>query len=226
LPQKFSKLDEKDIEELRNALDRNRKRIEDFGEVNLLALTEYEELKERYEFFVAQIADLNTSLDTLQKTITRMNRISKKKFSETFEAINQRFGQVFPKLFPGGRGKLRLTDESDMLETGVDINVQITGKKRQNISLLSGGEKALSAVALIFAILMYRPSPFLIFDEVDAALDDSNVLLFKKLLDEISLDSQIIFVTHNKRTMESANNLFGITMEKHGITSTVAVSLN
>ena len=223
---KFSKLDEKDIEELRNALDRNRKRIEDFGEVNLLALTEYEELKERYEFFVAQIADLNTSLDTLQKTITRMNRISKKKFSETFEAINQRFGQVFPKLFPGGIGKLRLTDESDMLGTGVDIDVQITGKKRQSISLLSGGEKALSAVALIFAILIYKPSPFLIFDEVDAALDDSNVSLFKKLLDEISLDSQIIFVTHNKRTMESANSLFGITMEKHGITSTVAVSLN
>ena len=223
---KFNKLNEEDVEELKNALDRNKKMIEDFGEVNLLALTEHEELKKRYEFFAVQIEDLNTSLDTLQKTITRMNRISKKRFSETFEAINQCFDQVFPKLFPGGKGRLRLTDESDMLETGVDIDVQIPGKKRQNISLLSGGEKALSAVALIFAILMHRPSPFLIFDEVDAALDDSNVSLFKKLLDEISLNSQIIFVTHNKNTMESADNLFGITMEKHGISSTVAVSLN
>ncbi len=222
----FNKLNEEDVEKSRNVLDRNRKMIEDFGEVNLLALTEHEELKERYEFFAVQIEDLNTSLDTLQKTITRMNRISKKRFSETFGAINQCFGQVFPKLFPGGKGELKLTDESDMLETGVDIDVQIPGKKRQSISLLSGGEKALSAVALIFAILMYRPSPFLILDEVDAALDDSNVSLFKKLLDEISRNSQIIFVTHNKNAMESADNLFGITMEKHGITSTVAVSLN
>ena len=155
-----------------------------------------------------------------------MNRVSKKRFSETFVEINRCFGQVFPRLFPGGKGELRLTDESNMLETGVDIDIQIPGKKRQNISLLSGGEKALSAVALIFSILIYKPSPFLILDEVDAALDDSNVELFKNLLREISENSQIIFVTHNKRSMGIANNLYGITMEKHGITSSIAVNLN
>jgi len=222
----FNKLDEIAAEELRTKLEQDRKRIDDFGEVNLLALSEYEELKERYDFLTTQIEDLNASLDTLQKTITRMNRVSKKRFSETFVEINRCFGQVFPRLFPGGKGELRLTDESNMLETGVDIDIQIPGKKRQNISLLSGGEKALSAVALIFSILIYKPSPFLILDEVDAALDDSNVELFKKLLREISENSQIIFVTHNKRSMGIADNLYGITMEKHGITSSIAVSLN
>ncbi len=222
----FNKLDEIAAKELRTKLEQDRKRIDDFGEVNLLALSEYEELKERYDFLTTQIEDLNASLDTLQKTITRMNRVSKKRFSETFIEINRCFGRVFPRLFPGGKGELRLTDESNMLETGVDIDIQIPGKKRQNISLLSGGEKALSAVALIFSILIYKPSPFLILDEVDAALDDSNVELFKKLVREISENSQIIFITHNKRSMEVADNLYGITMEKHGITSSIAVNLN
>jgi len=222
----FSQLEDDEIESLRDTLNHNKKVFETFGEVNLLALTEYEELKERYDFLSNQIEDLNTSLDTLQKTITRMNRISKKRFADTFEAINQSFEHVFPRLFPGGKGKLRLTDESDLLETGVDIDLQIPGKKRQNISLLSGGEKAMSAVSLIFAILMHKPSPFLILDEVDAALDDTNVTLFKNLLREIAEKSQIIVVTHNKKSMEIADNLFGVTMAKNGITSTVSVSLN
>jgi len=222
----FQKLAEDEVKTLRSRLNDDRKRIEYFGEVNLLALREHEELKERHDFLSGQIDDLNASLDTLQKTINRMNRISKKRFADTFEAIDQSFQEVFPRLFPGGKGRLMLTDESDMMSTGVDIDITIPGKKRQSISLLSGGEKALSAVALIFAILAYKPSPFLILDEVDAALDDTNVTLFKNLLKEISGNSQIIFVTHNKRTMEAADSLFGITMEKKGITSTVAVSLN
>ncbi len=222
----FESLDEQEARELRGKLEVHKKRLDEFGEVNLLALSEHEELRERHDFLAGQIKDLNSSLDTLQKTITRINQISRKRFSETFEAVNNHFKDVFPRLFPGGKGFLRLTDESDMLETGVEIDIQIPGKKRQNLSLLSGGEKALAAVALIFAILMHRPSPFLILDEADAPLDDANVSLFRKLVKDISSNSQIIFITHNKNTMEAADNLIGVTMQKSGISTTVSVSMN
>ncbi|MCD6486582.1 MAG: chromosome segregation protein SMC [Syntrophobacterales bacterium] len=222
----FQMMDASDAEELRKKLETRKRRLEEFGEVNLLALSEHEELKERHDFLATQIKDLNSSLDTLQKTITRINQISRKRFSETFEAVNHHFKNVFPRLFPGGNGSLRLTDESDMLETGVDIDIQIPGKKRQNLSLLSGGEKALAAVALIFSILIHRPSPFLILDEADAPLDDANISLFRELLKDISANSQIVFITHNKSTMEAADNLIGVTMEKNGISTTVSVSMN
>ncbi|MBW2543944.1 MAG: chromosome segregation protein SMC [Deltaproteobacteria bacterium] len=222
----FKTMDKSDAEGLRKKLETHKKRLEEFGEVNLLALSEHEELKERHDFLATQIKDLNSSLDTLQKTITRINQISRKRFSETFEAVNNHFKEVFPRLFPGGKGVLRLTDESDMLETGVDIDIQVPGKKRQNLSLLSGGEKALAAVALIFAILMHRPSPFLILDEADAPLDDANISLFRELVKDISANSQIVFITHNKGSMEAADNLIGVTMEKHGISTTVSVSMN
>ena len=222
----FQMMDNSDAEDLRKKLAIRKKRLEEFGEVNLLALSEHEELRERHDFLATQIKDLNSSLDTLQKTITRINQISKKRFSETFDAVNHHFKNVFPRLFPGGSGVLRLTDESDMLETGVDIDILIPGKKRQNLSLLSGGEKALAAVALIFSILMHRPSPFLILDEADAPLDDANISLFRELLKDISANSQIVFITHNKSTMEAADNLIGVTMEKNGISTTVSVSMN
>ncbi|MDO9514949.1 MAG: chromosome segregation protein SMC [Syntrophales bacterium] len=222
----FEIMDSSEAEEVRKKIETHKKRLDEFGEVNLLALSEHEELKERHDFLATQIKDLNSSLDTLQKTITRINQISRKRFSDTFEAVNNHFKEVFPRLFPGGKGFLRLTDESDMLETGVDIDIQIPGKRRQNLSLLSGGEKALAAVALIFAILMHRPSPFLILDEADAPLDDANVSLFRKLVSDISLNSQVIFVTHNKATMEAADNLIGVTMQKSGISTTVSVSMN
>jgi chromosome segregation protein len=222
----FKRLDESDIEELKNRLERNRKSVENFGEVNLLALSEHEKLKERYDFLISQVADLNSSLDTLQRTISRINRISRKRFSETFTVVNQRFKEVFSRLFQGGRGELRLTDETDMLNAGVDVDIQLPGKKPQNITLLSGGEKSLAAVALIFSILLYRPTPFLVLDEVDAALDDANITLFNQLIKDISANSQIVLVTHNKRTMEVADNLFGVTMEKEGISTTVSVSFN
>jgi chromosome segregation protein len=222
----FAGISESEAEELGRELEQNKKKLENFAEVNLLALNEYEQLKERYDFLAGQIADLNSSLDTLKGTITRINHISKKKFFETFEAVNNCFKDIFPKLFPGGKGKLVLTDESNILETGIDIDIQISGKKRQNLSLLSGGEKALSAVALIFSILTHRPTPFLIFDEVDAPLDDVNVSLFRKLMKEIALNSQIILITHNKKTMEIADDLIGATMEKNGISTIVSVSMN
>jgi chromosome segregation protein len=222
----FTGIDEPEKELLVSKLDRDRQSLDQFGEVNLLALSEYEELKKRFEFLTAQAADLNNSIETLQKTISRINTISRKRFAETFEVVNDFFKQVFTKIFPGGKGELRLTDEADMLETGVDIDIQIPGKKAQNISLLSGGEKSLAAIALIFAILLYRPTPFLVLDEVDAALDDANIVLFNGLVKDISERSQVIMVTHNKRTMEVASHLFGVTMQKHGISSMVSVNLN
>ena len=222
----FRKLDEQEIEKLTTRLAGDRQSIENFGEVNLLALTEYDQIKERFDFLTGQVSDLNTSLDALQRTITRINQISRKRFAETFEAVNRRFKEVFSRIFPGGKGNLRLTDETDLLETGVDIDIVIPGKRAQSISLLSGGEKSLAAIALIFSILLYRPAPFLVLDEVDAALDDANISLFNHLVKDTAANSQIIMVTHNKRTMEFAENLFGITMQKQGISTVVSVALN
>ncbi|MDO9558927.1 MAG: chromosome segregation protein SMC [Syntrophales bacterium] len=226
LLKEFGGLGEAAAESLKAKLDKNRHALEQFGEVNLLALSEYEDLKRRFDFLTAQAADLHHSLETLQKTIARINAITRERFAETFAAVNACFRDVFIRIFPGGRGELRLTDDADMLETGVDIDIQIPGKKAQNISLLSGGEKSLAAIALIFAIILYRPTPFLILDEVDAALDDANILLFNRLITDISAGSQIVMITHNKRTMEAASHLFGVTMQNDGISTIVSVNLN
>ena len=222
----FQRLDELVLEELTAKLNKDRQFVENFGEVNLLALSEYEDLKRRYEFLTNQVGDLNASLNSLQATITKINVESRKRFAETFEAVNGCFKEVFARIFPGGKGELKLTDAEDILETGVDIDIIIPGKRAQSVSLLSGGEKSLAAIALIFAIIMYRPAPFLVLDEVDAALDDANIALFNNLVKDISSDSQIILVTHNKKTMEVAEYLFGITMQKHGISAMVSVALN
>jgi len=225
LLENFQPLEEEALRELQEKLERNRRTLEGFGEVNLLADEEHAQLKERFDFLTAQAEDLQKSLDILQKTITRINRISRQRFAETFEAVNACFRQVFSRLFPGGRGELRLTDETDMLETGVDIDIQVPGKRTQNITLLSGGEKSLAAIGLIFAIILHRPSPFVILDEVDAALDDANISLFNRLVQEIAASSQIIMVTHNKRSMEVAGSLYGVTMQKQGISTVVSVNL-
>lgn len=222
----FAMVDEEKIAELAALLEKDKQTIDNFGEVNLLALNEYEELDKRNQFLTTQLADLNESLASLQRTITRINKISRERFAETFEAVNACFKDVFSHIFPGGRGKLLLTDENDLLETGVDIDIQIPGKKAQSVSLLSGGEKSLAAIALIFAILMYRPSPFLILDEVDAALDDANTNLFNRLIKDVAEKSQVIMITHNKSTMEVADTLFGVTMQKQGISSLVSVNLH
>ena len=214
------------IQELTAKLEKAKTMLENFGEVNLLALSEYEELEERNDFLTAQYTDVNASLHSLQRTIERINSISKKRFAEAFEAVNNCFMEMFAQIFPGGKGKLSLVDSEDMLETGVDIDIRIPGKRTQNISLLSGGEKSLAAIALIFAILRYRPAPFLLLDEVDAALDDANISLFNNLIKDVARNSQVVIITHNKRTMEVAENLFGVTMQNQGISTLVSVSLN
>jgi chromosome segregation protein len=200
--------------------------IESMGEVNLLAIQEYEESKARLEFLTEQEADLVNSLEALDQAIKKINRTSRKRFAATFTAVNEKFKEIFASLFNGGRAELVLVDESNLLETGVDIIVQPPGKKLQNVSLLSGGEKALTAVALIFSLFLINPSPFCLLDEVDAPLDDANIGRFNKMIQQLAEKYQIILVTHNKHTMEIADTLYGVTMEEPGISKLISVRLN
>ncbi|MBI2986669.1 MAG: chromosome segregation protein SMC [Deltaproteobacteria bacterium] len=208
-----------EIEELRERLDR-------MGEVNLAAIGEFEELNSRYQFLGQQKQDLEQSMADLQRTIVKLNRICRLRFKESFEEINQRFEEIFPRLFHGGKARLVLTDENDYLETGVDIVAQPPGKKLQSITLLSGGEKALTAVSLLFAIFLTKPSPFCFLDEVDAPLDDANLDRFNEIVKEMSQTSQFILITHNKRTMQAAEVLYGITMSEPGVSKVVSVRMS
>jgi chromosome segregation protein len=200
--------------------------IESMGEVNLLAIQEFEECRTRLDFLTEQEADLVQSLEALDQAIKKINRTSRKRFAATFEAVNHKFKEIFATLFGGGRAEMVLTDESNLLETGVDIIVQPPGKKLQNVSLLSGGEKALTSVALIFSLFLINPSPFCMMDEVDAPLDDANIGRFNNMIQDLAQKYQIILVTHNKRTMEIADTLYGITMEEPGTSKIVSVKLN
>ncbi|MGA2957451.1 MAG: chromosome segregation protein SMC [Thermodesulfobacteriota bacterium] len=200
--------------------------IESIGEVNLLAIQEYEECRIRLDFLTEQEADLVQSLEALDQAIKKINRTSRKRFAATFEAVNNKFKEIFTHLFGGGRAELVLTDESNLLETGVDIIAQPPGKKLQNVSLLSGGEKALTSVALIFSLFLINPSPFCMMDEVDAPLDDANIGRFNNMIQDLAQKFQVVLVTHNKRTMEIADTLYGITMEEPGTSKVVSVRLN
>ena len=207
-------------------LSRLKMSLDSLGEVNLVALQEYEDLKERSDFLTHQEGDLRTSLNRLRKAIQRIDRATKKRFLKAFEGTNEKFQTLFPRLFDGGKASLVLTDEEDILNTGVEIMAQLPGKKLKNLDLLSGGEKALVAIGLIFALFLHRPSPFCILDEVDAPLDDANVTKFLRLIQELSTYSQFIMITHNKKTMEIAHTLYGITVESPGVSKVVSVRLN
>jgi chromosome segregation protein len=212
--------------ELTEMIDELRGRLERMGEVNLAAIGEYEDLTERFGFISRQKEDLEKSIADLQQTIVKLNRVCRLRFKESFEAINEKFEMIFPRLFRGGRAKLVLTDDNDYLETGVDIVVQPPGKKLQSITLLSGGEKALTAVSLLFAIFLTKPSPFCFLDEVDAPLDDANIDRFIDLVKEMSEHSQFVLVTHNKKSMQAAEILYGITMAEPGISKVVSVRMH
>jgi chromosome segregation protein len=213
-------------EELIPEIEALRERLDRMGEVNLAAIGEYEELTTRFEFMSRQKQDLEKSISDLQQTITKLNRICRLRFKESFTEINEKFEAIFPRLFRGGKAKLLLTDENDYLETGVDIVVQPPGKKLQSITLLSGGEKALTAVSLLFAIFLTKPSPFCFLDEVDAPLDDANIDRFNDLIKEMSQFSQFVLVTHNKKTMQAAEMLYGITMAEPGVSKVVSVRMS
>ena len=206
-------------------LDGLRAKIEKLGEVNLAAAQEQEELTNRYKFLCEQRDDLTKSLESLNLAIKKINRTTKQRFLETFHMINEKFKNVFPELFQGGKAELKLTDEDNILETGIEIVAQPPGKKLQAIDLLSGGEKALSAIALLMAIFLVKPSPFCLLDEVDSALDDINATRHNQYLKNICHDSQFILITHNKLTMQAATTLYGITMEEPGVSKIVSVQL-
>jgi chromosome segregation protein len=215
----FGAEEEKRAGELRGLIER-------MGEINLTAIEESEELQKRYDFLTAQKTDLESAINELETAIERINRTSRRRFRETFDAVNAQFEAVFPRMFGGGHATLRLTDESDMLETGIEIIANPPGKKvSQNIELLSGGEKALTAVSLLFAIFLVKPSPFCVLDEVDAPLDEANVGRFNQVVREMTDRSQFILITHNRRTMEIADRLCGITMEEPGVSRLVQVNL-
>ncbi|HEY5997257.1 MAG TPA: AAA family ATPase, partial [Candidatus Deferrimicrobiaceae bacterium] len=201
-----------------------RTRMAAIGDVNLGALDEHKELSERHAFLTAQKDDLEKSLDDLAKAIQRINRTTRERFLETFEKINDTLKTVFPKLFMGnGRAFLKLLDEENLLESGVELVAQLPGKALLPLGSLSGGEKSLAGAALIFAIFLVKPSPFCLLDEADAALDPANVDRFNSLIREMSSSYQFLMITHDKRTMELADFLYGITMEKPGISKVVSV---
>ena len=200
--------------------------IERMGPVNLDAMEEYKTTGERFEFYTTQKADLDKALTDLDRAIQQMNRESRRLFRATFDAVNERFRTIFPRMFRGGRATLMLTNPDDLLETGVDIQAQPPGKKVGSIELLSGGEKALTAVSLIFAIFQHKPSPFCVLDEVDAPLDEANVTRFNDLVRSMTDRSQFILITHIKRTMQSVDVLYGVTMQEPGVSRLVSVKVN
>jgi chromosome segregation protein len=204
------------VQELRDKLDR-------MGPVNVLAVEQAQELEERERFLTAQRQDLLDSIAEMDRAIKTIDRTSRERFREAFQVINQHFGEVFKQLFGGGTAGLSLIDEDDILESGIDVMAQPPGKRLQNVMLLSGGEKALTAIALLFAIFQYKPSPFCILDEVDAPLDDANIGRFVRMLEGLKEQTQFVLITHSRRTMEIADQLYGVTMEEPGVSKLVSV---
>ncbi len=203
-----------------------REKISRYGEVNLTAIQEFEEVEKRYAFLQEQKADLENSIKILEEAIQKLDHSTISRFTETFEAVSKKFNEIFPILFNGGKAELILTNSENPLEAGVDIMVQPPGKRLQSITLLSGGEKALTAVSLVLAIFARKPSPFCLLDEVDAPLDDANVSRFNTVVRKMAEKTQFIVITHNKKTMEIAEALYGVTMERAGISKMASVRLH
>ena len=205
---------------------RLRKEIKDLGSINVDSIEEYKKTKELYDFMSEQRLDLEDTIAKLRKMISDMTDTMKTQFAEKFAVINKNFNEVFVELFGGGKAELILEDESNILECGIDIRVQPTGKKLQNMMLLSGGEKAFTAIALLFAILKINPAPFCILDEIEAALDDVNVYRYADYLKKFSKETQFLVITHRKGTMEAADTVYGVTMEENGISKLLSMKLS
>jgi chromosome segregation protein len=203
-----------------------KQRMEQMGPVNMMALDEYKETAERHGFLDTQRTDLMESIENTQETIKEIDRISRTKFDEAFAKINENFGQVFTRLFKGGQAFLRLTDVENQAESGLEIVASPPGKKLQNVLLLSGGEKALTALALLVGIFEFQPSPFCVLDEVDAALDETNVGRLADLLHSLSKETQFLLVTHSKRMMHSADMIYGVTMQEPGVSKVISMRLS
>lgn len=215
----------KEVAMEQNEIEKLKKKIETLGAVNLAAPEEYEALEQRYNFLTKQKEDLEKAREDLHNAINKINITTRQNFQKTFTIVRENFRKIFNQLFEGGEADLLLTDEGNLLETGIDIIAQPPGKKLQHISLLSGGEKTLTAIAILFAIYLLKPAPFCILDEIDGQLDEANVLRFTRMLREFAETSQFFVITHNKRTMESANVLYGVSMEELGISKIISVHL-
>ena len=213
------------LEENAHEVQTLKQKIESYGQVNLVAIEEFDELRQRFDFLTNQQQDLIKAKEALHEAILKINRTTRKMFLETFEKLAEEFKNYFRLLFGGGEARLFLLDEHDVLESGIEIVCRPPGKKLQNVLLLSGGEKSMSAIALLFAIFKVKPSPFCVLDEIDAALDESNVDRFSRMLVDFTSQSQFIVITHNKKTIANANIMYGITMEKAGISKIVSVKL-
>ena len=216
---------EEDIDVARKNVNSYKKELKEIGIVNLGAIEEYERVSKRYEFLTKQDNDLEEAITTLLKIINELDLVMEKEFIKTFKEIEIEFNNVFKELFKGGSAKLKLTDESNILETGVNIEVSPPGKKITSISLLSGGEKTLTAISLLFAVLNVKKIPFCLFDEVEAALDEANVDRVGTYFNKYIGKTQLIIITHKKKTMEYANTLYGITMQESGVSKLVSVKL-
>ena len=214
---------EVDWQQVKDEIVELRARIERLGNVNLDAIDEQETLEKRHEFLSTQVEDLNSSRGQLQQLINRLNKKSTEQFVETFEQIRGHFQGIFRKLFGGGKADIVLEDTEDILEAGIEIIARPPGKETRSISLLSGGEKSMTALALLFAVFKTKPSPFCFLDEVDAALDEANNERFNILVQEFQQDSQFVIITHSKRTMSIAAVLFGITMQQRGVSKKISV---
>jgi chromosome segregation protein len=203
-----------------------KQRLEAMGPVNMMALEEYHETAARHGFLETQRRDLIESIENTQASIKEIDEVSRVKFDAAFEVINRNFGATFAKLFGGGQAFMRLTDEENSAESGIDIVASPPGKKLQNILLLSGGEKALTALALLVGIFQFQPAPFCVLDEVDAPLDETNVGRFANMIAEMSSGTQFVVITHSKRTMQMADLIYGVTMQEPGVSKIVSVNLN
>ncbi|HZR45167.1 MAG TPA: hypothetical protein VFA47_00575, partial [Candidatus Manganitrophaceae bacterium] len=203
-----------------------RRSLDDIGPVNLGAIEEYQELETRYQFLTGQENDLTTSMESLRQVIAKINKTTQSLFVDTFQILNQKFGETFVSFFGGGKAELVLVDPDHPLESGIEMVAQPPGKKPRSITLLSGGEKALTAISLLFATFLIHPSPFCLLDEIDAPLDEENTRRFTQALTHMSGQTQFIIVTHNKRSMEIADVLYGVTMEETGLSKLVSVKLN
>ena len=203
-----------------------KEKVAKLGEVNLAALSDFEKTNERYTFLKKQQDDLAESIELLHSTIEKINHTTKQRFLDTFKLVNENFKKIFSRLFQGGKASLTLIDEANPLDAGIEITANPFGKSLQSLALMSGGEKAMTAIALMFAVFKVRPSPFCLLDEVDAPLDEANVVRFQEMLKEMAVNTQFIIITHNQKTMSFANALYGITMEEQGVSKAVSVNFN
>lgn len=228
-------IDNQDIKEIHNLEEEQKKsnkkikelkqEIKELGSVNIDAIEEYRKTKERYDFLIEQRKDLEKTINSLRQVISEIQKVMKEQFELSFKQININFSKIFKELFGGGKAQVILENNKDLLESGIEIQVEPPGKRLQSMSLLSGGERALTAIALLFAILSINPSPFCVLDEIESALDEANVTRYARFLKNYSKNTQFLIITHRKGTMEIADNIYGVTMQESGISNIVSMSL-